>query len=291
MTIQEVINKVLAYHPKFMRYAGCDEFKCGNPGDECTGIVTAMDATVNVVKKAAELGANLIIVHEPTNYTSNDRPGWNEDFRNEVYEEKARIMQEHGIAVWRDHDHLHAHQPDGIFTGVLKNLGWEEYAEVDTSMGMFAHFIVSLPQEKETTLRKLMKQLQETIGMNGVKFIGPSDMPVRKLAIVGHLYPMQGPKSEKNHAGLPKEYSVEIIRYFEEQGVDVILPGETIDWTVLSYVRDAVELGQNKAVVALGHFNWEEMGMRYAKEWVQQLVGPELPVTYVPTEDMWNYQL
>ena len=55
MTIQEVINKVLAYHPKFMRYAGCDEFKCGCPEDECTGIVTAMDATVNVVKKAAEL--------------------------------------------------------------------------------------------------------------------------------------------------------------------------------------------------------------------------------------------
>ena len=50
-----------------------------------------------------------------------------------------------------------------------------------------------------------------------------------------------------------------------------------------------MQLGQNKAVVTLGHFNWEEMGMRYAKEWVQDLVGDALTVTYVPTEDMYSY--
>ena len=290
MTIQEVIDRILAYHPEFgPDYAGCDEFKCGDPSDECTGIVTAMDATVQVVRKAAELGANLIIVHEPTNYTSMDKPGWNEDFKNDVYEEKERLLKEHGIAVWRDHDHMHAHRPDGIFTGVLRYLGWEEYAETDTSMGMFAHFIVTLPAEKETTLQKLLAALQDTIGMNGVRYVGPDDMPVKKLAIVGHLYPMQGPDPEMNHRGFPKEYSVEIIRYFEEQNVDVVLPGETIDWTLLSYVRDAVELGQQKAVIPLGHFNWEELGMRYAKEWVQALAGPELSVTYVPTGDMWKF--
>ena len=287
MTIQEVIDKILAYHPAIMRYTGCDEFKCGDPSAECTGVVTAMDATVNVVKKAAELGANLIIVHEPTNYTSSDRPGWYEDFKNDVFAEKWRLLQEHGIAVWRDHDHLHMHQPDGIFSGVLKNLGWFDYAEVDTSMKMFAHFIVTLPEEKTTTLQALLLQLKNTIGMNGVRYIGPSDMPVRKLAIVGHLFP--GSMKAKNHSGEFKEYSVEMIRYFEEQGVDVLLPGETIDWTVLNYVRDAVQLGQQKAVITLGHFNWEEMGMRYAKEWVQDLVGDSLPVTYVPTEDMYHY--
>ena len=287
MTIQEVIDKILQYHPAIMRYTGCDEFKCGDPSAECTGIVTAMDATVNVVKKAAELGANLIIVHEPTNYTSSDRPGWYEDFKNDVFAEKWKILSDNGIAVWRDHDHLHMHQPDGIFAGVLKNLGWFDYAEVDTSMKMFAHFIVTLPEDRQTTLQALLSQLKNTIGMNGIRYIGPSDMPVRKLALVGHLFP--GSMKEKNHGGEFKEYSVEIIRYFEEQGVDVLLPGETIDWTVLNYVRDAVQLGQNKAVVTLGHFNWEEMGMRYAKEWVQDLVGDALTVTYVPTEDMYSY--
>ena len=287
MKIREVIDRILAYHPPLLRYLGCDDFKCGNPEDECTGVVSAMAATVNVVRKAIELGANLIVVHEPTNHTSMDQAGWSEDFPNEVYGEKARLMQEHGIAVWRDHDHMHAHNPDGIFTGVLKYMGWQDYATVDRSMGMFAHFIVELPEE--TTLGALMRDLQRTIGTSGVRYIGREEMSVKKLAVVGHLYPM--PSREKNKAGNPKEYSVEIIRYFEEQNVDVILPGETIDWTVLSYVRDAVQLGQNKAVITLGHYNWEELGMRYAAEWLTDLLKDELKVTYVPSEDMYSYMV
>ena len=287
MKIREVIDSILRYHPALIRYMGCDEVKCGDPEQECTGVVTAMDATVNVVRKAVELKANLIVVHEPTNYTSADRPGWNEDFENQVFREKEKLLEDNHIVVWRDHDHMHAHQPDGIFAGVLKYLGFEEYAEVDRSMGMYAHFIVTLPEDRQTTLKKLMTQLKETIGLNGIRYIGPEDMPVRKLAVVGHLN--GGPSREKNKAGLPKEYSVEIIRYFEEQGVDVILPGETIDWTLLSYVRDAVQLGQNKAIITLGHFNWEELGMRYAKEWIETLLDGAVSVTYVPTEDMYQY--
>ncbi|MBR4551866.1 MAG: Nif3-like dinuclear metal center hexameric protein, partial [Oscillospiraceae bacterium] len=283
----EVIERILAYHPVLPDYHGCDDFKCGNPEDECTGVVSAMAATVNVVKKAVECGANLIVVHEPTNYTSMDRAGWTEDFPNEVYAEKERIMKEHGIAVWRDHDHMHFHDPDGIFTGVLKYMGWQEYASVDRSMGMFAHFLVELPEA--VTLGKLMKDLRRTIGTSGIRYIGREDMTVKKLAVVGHLYPM--PSREKNKAGDPKEYSVEIIRYFEEQNVDVILPGETIDWTVLSYVRDAVQLGQNKAVITLGHFNWEELGMRYTAEWLSELLDGALKVSYVPTEDMFSYMV
>lgn len=279
MKIREVIEKILDYHPRFPAdYDGCDQFKCGDPEKECTGIVTAMDATVNVVKRAAELGANLIVVHEPTNYTSLDRPGWNEDFKNDVYDEKAELLKKHGIAVWRDHDHMHAHDPDGIFTGVLKYLGWEKYAQVDRSMGMYAHFIVTLPEP--TTLKALLKQLRDTIGLSGARWVGPGDMPVRKIAIVGHLFPAGDSE---------KEYGVQIIRYFEEQDVDVILPGETIDWTVLSYIRDAAELGQNKAAVILGHFNWEELGMRWCREWLTCLLGGALPVTYVPSGDMYRY--
>lgn len=280
MKIREIIARIEAYHPSLgQAYNGCDAYKCGDPEAECTGVVTAMAATVNVIRQAAALQANLIIVHEPTNYTSADEPGWPGDFRNDVFAEKERMLKENGIAVWRDHDHMHAHHPDGIFTGVLKYLGWQEYAEEDASMGRFTHFIVTLPQA--TTLQDLLVHLKKTIGLNGLRYIGPEDMPVRRIAIVGHLFP--------SAEDTGKEYSVEIIRYFEEQGVDVILPGETIDWTLLSYARDAVQLGQPKAVVTLGHFNWEELGMRYAQDWLSDLLGEEVPVYYLPSEDMYSY--
>ena len=54
MTIREITDKILEYHPKFdASYDGCDGFKSGNPDDECTGIVSALVPTVEVIKKAA----------------------------------------------------------------------------------------------------------------------------------------------------------------------------------------------------------------------------------------------
>ena len=65
----------------------------------------------------------------------------------------------------------------------------------------------------------------------------------------------------KRKDGSWTEYSVRVIETLEKKA-DVILPGEVIDWTTLSYVRDAMDLGMNKAVINIGHFNWEELGMK-----------------------------
>lgn len=65
MTIREITDKILEYHPKFDEdYDGCDGFKSGNPDDECTGIVSALVPTVEVIRKTAELGCNLLYVHD-----------------------------------------------------------------------------------------------------------------------------------------------------------------------------------------------------------------------------------
>ena len=57
MTIREITDKILEYHPKFDEdYDGCDGFKSGNPDDECTGIVSALVPTVEVIRKTAKLG-------------------------------------------------------------------------------------------------------------------------------------------------------------------------------------------------------------------------------------------
>ena len=286
MTNRQVVEKILAYHPPFPpEYAGCDDWKAGDPDRVCTGVVTALSPTIQVIREAARLGANLLIVHEPTFYTSEDGPGWFEDFPNSVYEEKKRLLEAHGIAIWRDHDHLHAHDPDGIFTGVIKYMGWEGHAVTDRDTGLFSHFLIDFP---ETTLRELCRQVIDRIGLNGLRYVGDPEARVKSLAIVGHLYPMPCAKTRKD--GSPLEYSVSIIDTLERKA-DVIMPGETIDWTVLSYVRDAVQLGKAKAAITIGHFNWEELGMKYAADWLRELVGEALPVHYVPSEDMYHYEL
>ena len=142
MKVREIIDKILDYHPHLEDYKGCDSYKCGDPDTECTGVVTALTPNIAVIRKAIELGANLIVVHEPTFYTSEDGPGWFEEFGNQVYEEKGKLLDEHGIVIWRDHDHMHFHDPDCIFTGVLKYLGWQDNARVDRDTGLFAHYLV-----------------------------------------------------------------------------------------------------------------------------------------------------
>ena len=185
MKIREVVDRILAYHPHLEGYKGCDDYKCGDPDQECTGIVTALTPNVSVIRRSIELGANLIVVHEPTFHTSDD-DGWSEDFENSVLEEKLKLLNEHGIVIWRDHDHMHAHQPDSIFTGVLKYLGWEENVEVDTDTGMFAHYIVKIP---EMSVKELADYLIDRIGLNGARIVGDPEKKVTRVALVGHLFP------------------------------------------------------------------------------------------------------
>jgi putative NIF3 family GTP cyclohydrolase 1 type 2 len=265
MTIQQVVDAILAYHPQIDRPETCDGFKCGNPLDECKGIVTTCMASVDVIRKTAELGYNLIVCHEPTFYTHMDRTSWLEG-NNEVYDEKRRLIDKHGIAIWRDHDHIHAHKPDGIFLGVMKELGWEEFLVDDPDRPR----LFKLPK---TTVRKLAGFLRKKMELNGVRVIGSIDAEVSTVAFGGHAYPT-----------VPEQNATNLLNT-----VDVLIPGELIDWTVTSYARDAAQLGKHKAILHVGHFSMEELGMKYAVNWIKELIDPDIPVQFVRSGDPYNY--
>ena len=42
-------------------------------------------------------------------------------------------------------------------------------------------------------------------------------------------------------------------------------------------------------MINLGHFNWEELGMKYMKDWLSELVENKVAVTYVPSGDMYRF--
>lgn len=287
MKISDVIGKILDYHPKFPDdYAGCDGYKSGDPDAECTGVVCALVPTVEVIRKTKELGCSLLYVHEPTFYCSPDYPDWRAGFENRVYEEKKALLDEAGIAIWRDHDHAHAHNPDSIFTGVIKYLGWEEH---QTGEELIPNTFASRFFEfEDMTVGKMNEMLKERLSLNGIRYIGRPEDTIRKVALVGHLFPMSGSEPVTVNGYCP-EYSTGIIKDMEEKGVDAIIPGEVIDWTVMSYIRDAVQLGKVKAAFNVGHFNLEELGMKYAADWISDLIGNEIPVHYVPSGDIYRF--
>jgi hypothetical protein len=77
----------------------------------------------------------------------------------------------------------------------------------------------------------------------------------------------------------------------QEQKIDAIIPGEIIEWTVISYIRDGIALGRDMACFNIGHYNWEELGAKFAVDWLSGLVQGKVPVEYLPTGDLWNYQM
>src|ERR1700738_4339735 len=122
-----------------------DTFKAGDPDTRVTGIAVTMMATLDVLQRAAANGQNLVITHEPTFYSHQDKPeGMDES--DLVWTEKRAFIEKHGLVVWRFHDHWHRMQPDGIQAGMVQALGWEKYQNTDNQN------LFTVP---ETTVEKL----------------------------------------------------------------------------------------------------------------------------------------
>ena len=268
MKIKEVIQKLEAHHaPLDPERRTCDGVIAGDPERECTGIVTTCCPTAAVVKEAARLGYNFIICHEPTFFDGWDETDWLEE--NGVYKAKMALIQETGVTIYRDHDHLHNDQPDGIFTGLVKKLGWEEY---QVGEGFAPASLYEFP---ETTVGRLAADLARAAQIDGMRILGDPEMKVTRAGITFHF--LGGPMDRV------------CIDYIDKNDCQVVIPGEVIDWTIGEYVQDAIALGKKRALLNPGHFNWEEPGMEYMAQWLPGVVGPDVPMKFVQSGNSYQW--
>src|SRR5258708_18138416 len=109
-TAREIIAAIQLKIPTGWDAPTVDTFKAGNPDAAVNGIAVTMMATMDVLQRAAAHGDNLIITHEPTFFDHLDAPqGIKES--DEVWKEKREFIEQHGIVVWRFHDHWHDRRP------------------------------------------------------------------------------------------------------------------------------------------------------------------------------------
>lgn len=280
MKISKIIENVKAYHQGSWNghviddATTRDQVLFGNVDQECTGIVTTIYASVDVIREAIKLGANFIICHEALFWYRKDRTDWLEEQENKTYYEKKKLMEEHGIVVWRNHDYIHSGIPmkdgsytDGIFYGVMKLLGWEDYLIETKEQPM----VFELP---ETTAREVGKLWIEKFHLNGIKALGNLNAKVKKVAIVSHIM---------------GEVDKEVIRKMDQEDINCLLAMELTDYTVSEYVRDSAMLGQDKAILAIGHFNIEEPGMKYMLEYIDEAIGEKIDCHFVQCTDMYEF--
>ena len=258
-TIQNVIDVILDQIPGGRLEETVDTVKCGDPAREVKGIVTTFLASTGVIRKTIELGANFIITHEPTFYNHLDEVEKLAD--DPIYREKRALLDDHGIVVWRFHDHWHRHEPDGIGMGVVKALEWEPYLQVDSPS-------ITIPT---MTLSELASHLKARLGIATLRVVGDLQMPCRRVALM-----VGAPGAEWQ------------MRWLTRDDVDVLVTGEVHEWETSEYVRDAVAQGRPKALIVAGHANSEEPGMAYLVEWLRPLV-PGVQITHVPVGDAFSY--
>ena len=279
MKISEVILKLKKYHPAVDETMTTDVVKYGDPEQECTGIVTTVCATVEVIRKAISIGANLIIVHEPLFYSDSDKQDWLQE--NTVYQEKAGLLSDGGIVVWRDHDRLHGGSPkrkrlfmDMVFYGIMKELGWENYCIGFPRKPLLYEF----PETRDA--EQLIQELTEKLNLNGARLAGNRKAQIKKVFFCEHI-------SGRGWAG--RDSDKEVIEEIEKGGYDAIIPFEIVDWTLSAYIRDAAQLGRNKVLIEMGHFNVEELAMKYMASWLPDVLEDAVPACFVQAGDSFTY--
>lgn len=267
MNVQEVIDRILLDCCGGRKLEKtCDVLASGNPDVQVTGIVTTFMATVDVIKEAVKIGANMIITHEPTYFTGLDAIDWTQN--DPVYLAKKKLIDDYGIVIWRFHDHMHLAKTDRIYDGIIKQLGWED------------NFIEKQPPWTylidQTTVNELSIFLKQKLGMNVIRVVGNPDMTCSRIGMLvggGSL-------------GLGSEQMpMELMR---DKELDVMICGEITEWTLCAYVNDAAMLGMNKAMIVVGHERTEEWGMKLMSEWLPPLVDG-LSVTFVDAKEPFLY--
>jgi putative NIF3 family GTP cyclohydrolase 1 type 2 len=289
MTVQQIINAVMDFSvpPEQRMKQTCDKLMAGSGETEASGVATTFMATIDVIRETARIGANFIITHEPTWWSGADDTGWLEN--DPLYREKKALIEREKIAIWRYHDHMHMHQPDAIYAGILKELGWEQYARTPGKpvfgSGMpggasppfdFAAAFNDYYNIPETTLAELSVFFKQKLGMKTVRIIGDPEMRVSRVGILvggGSL-------------GLGQETMP--MRVMRKHDIQVMVCGDITEWTLPAYVNDARQLGQKRALLIIGHERSEEWGMKHMAEWLPDLIGG-LPVTFVDAKEPFGY--
>lgn len=259
-TVKQIIDMFMRQVPGAPFANTVDTLKSGSPDTVVTGVVTTMFATIDVIRKAIELGANFIIAHEPTFYNHVDATDWIKD--DDVLQYKMDLLNKHGIAVWRNHDTIHQLKPDGVTKGVLEQLEWQQYAGKDIPN------ILTFPQ---TRLKDLVAHAKDKLHIEKVRFIGDPNQSCTKV-----LFMPGAPGGTRQIQGIGKIMP------------DVLFCGEIAEWETAEYVRDARAKGDNISLVVLGHIASEEPGSAFMLQWLKDNV-PSVKATHIYCENSLTF--
>jgi putative NIF3 family GTP cyclohydrolase 1 type 2 len=268
VTAQEVVDRIKKNIGVDWKPDTVDTFKAGDPSTAVTRIVTTSLASLDVLNRTVNSGANFIITCEPTFYAKADSPTppvrrpfgqpaapLPPSSPDPVFSAKDAFLKKHNLVIFRLSDHWRLRNPDPFAHGLADTLGWSKLA-ADAKH-------ISFP---ETSLEALVTHRKKALqSRGGLRVVGDPGLRVRGVALLPGSTPI-----EASLAALP--------------GVDAIIAGEVREWESVEYVRDTNDLGGKKALILTGRIVSEDPGMQLCAQWLRTIV-PEVPSTWISAGD------
>lgn len=268
-TALEVVERVRAALGGEVPADGVDGFKAGHPNTQVQGIATTAMATMTVLRKAVDAGANLIFSYEPTFFGRQDgplppdasRPAFVRglDPNDPVYLAKKAFIEENGLVVYRLRDQWQSQKGPEMISGLADALGWSSYRTPGEAT------LYDIPPASAEQVVALLRQKLNMQG--GLRAVGDKTAQVQRVLLLpGFTTP-----------------AVMWARYNE---ADLLITGEVREWENTFYAADMFTAGEKRALVTLGRAVSEDPGMRLCAEWLKTMAG-DIPVRWIPAGDLY----
>ena len=253
MTAKELMTKLIG--EENMKSDTVDTCKWGDPDREVRKVATCLTPTPDVLREAAAWGADLLITHEPCVYDHLDNPR-----KDLITDRKLELLRSCGFVIWRFHDYIHGgEEPDGIHTGFIAKLGLKGSYDGDRYF---------CPDEPITAF-ELAKRAEEAGLTKHARIAGNPHAPAKKIGLfLGAC------------GGLTDG--------FASDDTDLAVVGEISEWRNVEQMRDAYQMGIDKAYLVLGHCASEWPGMEELADKLNARY-PGLEAKFIPCGEIYTY--
>ncbi len=254
-SVQDVLDRIRAAAGVPPRGSSADGVKAGDPSIAVTGIAVVAMPTIDLLRRAAAAGANLIVTTEPTFYTANDEPGPRAG--DSVYLAKKALIDREGLVIYRFSGPWTVGRPTDAAAALAGALGWWTGTEPGAPDGIY--------QIPEMTLDTLKAKLRATLPLRGgLRMVGAPTLRVRSVFLSPGTTTLAAAI-----AGL--------------QRADAIVTGEPREWEAVPYVLDTAA-GHPKGMLHIGRVVSEGPAVPRCASWIAKLV-PEVRVQALDAQD------
>jgi putative NIF3 family GTP cyclohydrolase 1 type 2 len=261
MTILELIKELdILNDAHIKRDWSVDTLKFGNANQELSCVAITMFPTAQVIQKAFEAGAELLIGHEPTFYCDDEHIAKDDS----IGIAKKALLDQTGLAIFRYHDHPHWMKEDLIDTATIR------LSKLKGEISGTPFWAVTTFALKETlTAKELASTLEKNLSTKHIRIAGTTNSKGKNIAFA---------------CGTPGHIK-ELLQMPE---VDFVVTGEICEWNEGEYIRDLAYLTKNKAILVLGHEVSEKAGMMELATILSKKYN-QFKTLYIESGDLYSY--